>query len=79
MSYNGDRLAPERLLRAAHRLVRRKREYCGKPLWSFIGDMTGHGSTISMDICKDFGWNPHANVNADLPRAAVQASGERHG
>ena len=34
----------------------------GVPLWSVVGSATGHGSTVSCEICNRYGINPHTLV-----------------
>ncbi len=47
---------PKWILRNAHRLLRSK--YRGVPLWSFISELTGHGSGYSCQVAKECGWDP---------------------
>lgn len=54
----------EGILKSAHRQLRRK--YKGRPLWSFVADMTGHGSTYSTQICKGLGWNPEQDAGSEI-------------
>lgn len=63
----GNRLAC--LIANCHRLLRHK--YRQSPLWSMVADITGHGSTISCEICKQAGYDPHQSCGAkDLKRSA---------
>lgn len=50
-------LNPKLMLVNAHMLFFKK--YKSAPLWAFVCDITGHGSTRSAAICREFGWNPH--------------------
>lgn len=45
------------LIGNSHRLLRRK--YRGSPLWALVSDLTGHGSTISAEICKQAEYDPN--------------------
>lgn len=53
----GERLRT--LIKNAHRLMRRS--YTNRPLWSMVADLTGHGSTISCEICRQAGFQPCVN------------------
>lgn len=57
---------PKWILQNAHRQLRGR--YRGVPLWSFIADMTGHGSGFSAQIAKECGWNPTQDAGKALPR-----------
>lgn len=46
----------ETLLRNAFWVLRRVRSYRGLYLWSLVGDITGHGSGYSQQICEELGW-----------------------
>lgn len=52
------------VLKNAHRLLRR--HYKGVPLWSFISEMSGHGSGYSAEICKAIGWDAHQDGSKSL-------------
>lgn len=39
-----------------HSLLRHK--YRKSPLWAMVSDITGHGSTISVEICVQCGFAP---------------------
>lgn len=43
-----------------------KKKYRGLPLWSFVGELTGHGSGYSRDICMANGWNPVQSADKSL-------------
>lgn len=47
----------ESLLRNAFWTLRRVRRYRGLYLWVMVGDLTGHGSGVSQQICEELGWN----------------------
>ena len=64
-------LDPETLLRNAHRLLKTK--YRNVPLWSFIADLTGHGSTYSAEIATHFEWDPFAPASKDIPPRKARA------
>lgn len=42
-----------------------------KPLWVFMRDLCGVGSTTAHALCKIHGWNPHAkgfkSISPDKP------------
>jgi hypothetical protein len=59
---------PKEWLLACHRVCHDMRKFRGVPLWVFIQEITGHGSTYSMDICRRFGWDPHAPIQNRLPK-----------
>ncbi len=46
------------VLKNAHRLFKRHAQFRSVPLWGFVSELTGHGSTVSSEICVQFGWNP---------------------
>jgi len=50
----GRRLAV--LISNAHRLLGTK--YRRSPLWALVSDLTGHGATISSEICTQAGYDP---------------------
>lgn len=59
-------MPPERvkeLILSAHNQLRK--QFKGVPLWSFVGNLTHHGSGYSHKICEANGWN--ANQDASLP------------
>ena len=43
--------------------ARLKNKYKGVFFWSFISEITGKGSTASIEICDHFGWNAHTKVD----------------
>lgn len=45
------------LIQNAHRLLGRKYSRCS--LWGLVSDLTGNGSSVSCDICKHVGLDPH--------------------
>ncbi len=51
---SGQRLTT--MISCAHRLLRSR--YRGSPLWALVSDLTGHGSTISAEICQQAGYDP---------------------
>ena len=61
---------PQRdILCAAHRLLRTKAAWRNVPLWVFVRDLCGVGSTSANEICRDLGWDPNQTTNkAALPR-----------
>jgi hypothetical protein len=63
--------ATETLLRNAHRLCKAK--YRGVPLWAFVRDLTGHGSTVSIAVCHALGWNPHESGAKTLPPRHIES------
>lgn len=40
----------------AHRLLGQK--YRGSPLWALVSDLTGHGCTVSCEICQNVNLDP---------------------
>ena len=56
----------EIIMRNAHKGMRRK--YKNIPLWSFVSELTGHGSTYSIKICKGLGWNPDQDASKPLDK-----------
>lgn len=60
-----EKVSRERILRNARIYMREK--YANAPLWAFVSDVTAYGSTSSMEICMELGWNPHAVGSDDLP------------
>lgn len=57
---------PKDWLIRCHHVCRNMRRYRGMPLWSFIADITAHGSGYSIAICQHFGWDPHAPASRKL-------------
>jgi len=39
-----------------------KRKYKGRPLWALVSDATGHGSTVSSEICIQCGFDPDETI-----------------
>lgn len=56
------------IIKNCHALMRHK--YKGMSLWSMVGDITGHGSSYSIEICRTANLDPHqpcaANKLLDL-------------
>lgn len=52
---------PSRELQRIIRLCARrtKKDLCGRPRWSIVGEITGHGSGYSIALCKWAGVDPH--------------------
>jgi hypothetical protein len=46
----------ETILRNAFSRLKHVRSYRGLHLWSMVGDLTGHGSGYSQQICEELGW-----------------------
>lgn len=44
------------LIANARRLLRR--QYRTSPLWALVSDLTGHGATVSGEICRQCGYDP---------------------
>jgi hypothetical protein len=55
-----------RMLRNVHSLLQKNRKYARSPNWALVSDVTGHGSTISAQICREIGWDPDARVSHAL-------------
>ncbi len=47
----------EKLLRNAFHYMKEWRRMRGTPLWVFVGQITGHGSGYSQQICEELGWD----------------------
>ena len=60
------KLTVERVLRNAHQSFRNANRCKGVPLWSFVADLTQHGSGYSIAICLALGWNPDAKASDPL-------------
>jgi hypothetical protein len=60
----------ETLLRGAFWQLRKMRRYRGLHLWVLVGDVTGHGSGYSQQICEELGWQYDMPIapTAELPR-----------
>lgn len=56
----------EIMLRNAHSRIQAK--YRRVPLWAFVADICGVGSTSGALICTELGWDPHADGSKPLPR-----------
>lgn len=54
LSISGRRM--ETLIRNAHRLLGKR--YKQTPLWAIVADLTGHGSTISGQMCSAANLDP---------------------
>ena len=63
-----ERLNAHRLIHGAHHVVRNWRQWRGQPLWTLVSEITSHGSTYSMEICEDLGFNPHHKIGDSLER-----------
>jgi hypothetical protein len=57
----GNRLAI--MISNCHRLLRHK--YRNSPLWAMVSDITGHGSTYSVEICLQCGYDPNQNCGCE--------------
>ena len=63
------------IIRNAHKMGRPKRK--GQPLWSFVSDLTSHGSTYATIICRFVGWEPNQDASIYPPKDIVeQATGK---
>lgn len=60
-------ISREDMLRYAHGLVRGQRTWRHTPLWSFVRNVCGVGSTSGAAICRELGWNPDAWTSQELP------------
>lgn len=63
-----ERLDPHRLIYGTVSVVKRFRAWKGQPLWTLVAEITGHGSTYSMEICEDIGFDPHHKIGDPLER-----------
>lgn len=57
-----DNRSREDILRNAFWVTRNMRKYRGMNLWSWVGQMTAHGSGYSWEICKELGWDPDMRI-----------------
>lgn len=51
------------IIQNCHSLLRSGERYRGMSLWSMVGDITGHGSGYSVDICRTANLDPHQPCN----------------
>lgn len=76
------RLTPEHLIRRFANMVANRGKWRGQPLWYLVSEITGHGSTYSVEICSGLGFDPHHKLGEPLqpPASAQDATpGERNG
>ncbi len=60
---------PALMLRNAHSLAARgKGKWRKVPLWAFVRDLCGVGSTSATEVCQSLGWDPHQDASKPLPR-----------
>ncbi len=64
----GNRLAC--MIANCHQLLRHK--YRKTPLWAMVSDITGHGSTYSVEICLQAGYDPNQNCGLAKLKASAQ-------
>lgn len=64
---SGKRLAC--LIANCHRLLRHK--YRKTPLWAMVRDITSHGSTYSVEICLQAGYDPNQNCGVAKLKASA--------
>ena len=59
----------EDLLRHVFWMVKGYRQWRGKTLWVLVGQVTGHGSGYSQQICEELGWDYTMKItpSAQLP------------
>lgn len=69
-----DEVSKEWMLRAAHRLTARQHKR-GVPLWSWVGAICCTGSGSAHTICREYGWDPSAPADCELPLANALADG----
>lgn len=69
-----ERMDRERMLRSAYRIACGRRRMQGLPLWAFVSEVTTHGSTVAMQICRELGWEPDMRIGLPLPERARRAS-----
>ena len=62
----GNRLAC--LIANCHRLLRHK--YRSSPLWAMVSDITSHGSTYSVEICLQAGYDPNQTCGVKTLKAS---------
>lgn len=52
----------------AHLLAARdKSKWRAVPLWAFVRDLCGVGSTSATEICASLGWDPHQDASKPVP------------
>lgn len=65
-------LTPRRLICMIKNAARMSRGNRRHLLWSFVSDLTGHGGTISTEICRELAIDPNQTVGEFLkPRKQV--------
>lgn len=69
----------ESLLRGAFWQLRRMRRYRGLHLWVLVGDVTGHGSGYSQQICEELGWQYDMKITPTARLPDRKSSGDSHG
>ena len=67
----GKRLAV--LISNCHRKLRH--QYRRSPLWAMVSDITGHGSTYSVEICLQCGYDPNQNCGLENLKASAPNAG----
>lgn len=65
----------EVMLRNAHHKISAK--YRRVPLWAFVSDICGVGSTSGAEICRSLGWDQDADGSKHLPRHQERAKETR--
>ena len=50
----------DRRLMLANAWTKVRHHFRGVPLWVFVRDICGCGSTSAIAICEECGWDPHA-------------------
>lgn len=54
------------IIKNCHALLRNK--YRGFSLWSMVGDITGHGTGYSIEICRSANLDPHQLCSVEILR-----------
>ena len=57
----------ECILRNAHARLRSRRDMLSAPLWYFVREMCGVGSTSAITICRELNWDPNSLASKKLP------------
>ena len=63
----GNRLAC--LIANCHQMMRHR--YRKTPLWAMVSDITSHGSTYSVEICLQAGYDPNQNCGSAKLKASM--------
>lgn len=48
-----------------------RHRYRKTPLWAMVSDITSHGSTYSVEICLQAGYDPNQNCGSEKLKASA--------